>query len=290
VTIPISTPTDFDFLECVNAHGWRALAPFRWDEDANALERVEAFDDEVLLLRIRDANGSIEVELIGNAPEPEVVRRVRSMLQLDLPMDAFHRYCANHPELSHIPGLRQGRLLIGPTLFEDVLKVIATTNTTWSQTKGMIQRIVDAFGTPLSTDPARHAFPSPNQIASVPLEQFAEAARMGYRNAAVHKTATEIAEGRLDLESWRDPSIPSIDLTKRLLSLPGIGPYAASCLMIYLGRYDRVNVDSWARMMVKKELGRPVTDKEVHAFFEPYGEWKALVYHFYKWKVAEPEY
>jgi hypothetical protein len=60
--------------------------------------------------------------------------------------------------------------------------------------------------------------------------------------------------------------------------------------MIYSGRYDRVNVDSWARMMVGKELGRSVTDKEVHAFFEPYGEWKALVYHFYNWRQAEPDY
>jgi 3-methyladenine DNA glycosylase/8-oxoguanine DNA glycosylase len=113
---------------------------------------------------------------------------------------------------------------------------------------------------------------------------------MGYRDSAVHRVATDIAEGRLDLESWSEPEIASADLYKQLLSLPGVGPYAASCLMIYLGRYDRVNVDSWARMMVGKELGRPVSDKEAHAFFEPYGQWKALVYHFYKWKEAEPEY
>ena len=60
--------------------------------------------------------------------------------------------------------------------------------------------------------------------------------------------------------------------------------------MIYLGRYDRVNVDSWARTMVGKELGRPVMDKQAHAFFEPYGEWKALVYHFYKWREDPPAY
>ena len=110
---------------------------------------------------------------------------------------------------------------------------------------------------------------------------------MGYRSASVHKIATDIAEGRLDLESWSDPSIPSDDLYKRLLSLPGIGPYAASCLLIYLGRYDRVNIDSWARTLVGKELGRKVTDKEVHEFFEQYGKWRALVYQFYPWRKDE---
>ena len=61
-------------------------------------------------------------------------------------------------------------------------------------------------------------------------------------------------------------------------------PYAASCLMIYLGRYERVNVNSWARTLVGQELGRTVTDKEAHSFFEEYGKWKALVYHFYPWR------
>lgn len=171
-----------------------------------------------------------------------------------------------------------------------IIKVVTTTNTTWTQTVGMVARIVDAFGTPLPSDPTRRAFPQPDQIAGVTLEEFSAKARLGYRNRSVHRLAGDVAAGRLDLESWDDPAIPPADLYKRLLTLPGIGPYAAACLMIYLGRYDRLNVDSWARMMVGRELGRPVTDKDAHAFFEPYGEWKALVYHFYKWREGIPEY
>ena len=60
--------------------------------------------------------------------------------------------------------------------------------------------------------------------------------------------------------------------------------------MIYLGHLGTVNVDSWARMMVSKELGRPVSDKDVHAFFEPFGEWQALAYHYYPWAGEEPAY
>jgi 3-methyladenine DNA glycosylase/8-oxoguanine DNA glycosylase len=148
----------------------------------------------------------------------------------------------------------------------------------------MVSRIVQAFGSRLPSNPDQKAFPTPKQIASVSLEEFSDKAKMGYRNVHVHKIATDIVSGALDLESWQDQSIPSADLYKHLLSLPGIGPYAASCLLIYLGHYDCVNVDSWARTLVSRELGKPVNDKEVHAFFEPYGKWKALVYHFYPWK------
>jgi len=231
---------------------------------------MEAFGDGVarrMTMAQRGANLAVVVD--GDVDEHAVLSRVRRMLQIDIPMGEFHAFCAGHPELEHIPGLRQGRLLRCPTLFEDVVKVITTTNTTWTQTIAMVDRIVEAFGT-VGPDGGR-AFPLPEQIAGAPLDDFAGKARLGYRNTAVHRIATDGAEGRLDLEALEDPALPAADLYKRFLALPGVGPYAASCLMVYVGRYERVNVDSWARMMVGKELGRSVTDADVHAFFEPYG-------------------
>ena len=291
MTIQIPTPNDFDFVECIDSHGWRSLLPFSWDGSSGVLERVEEFGHaNIARLRLSGGQGFVTVDVIGAAPESDVIRRVRHILQLDLAMDQFHLFCAQHPSLKHIPARRQGRMLRSPTVFEDTLKVITTTNTTWSQTKGMVSRMVEAFGSKVAGDMEQRAFPRPERIAAMSLEEFSKCARLGYRNAAVYGIASDIAQEKLDLESLADPAIPSADLYKRLLQLPGVGPYAASCLMIYLGRYDRVNVDSWARMMVGKELGRPVSDKEAHAFFEPYGEWKALVYHFYKWREAAPDY
>ena len=203
------------------------------------------------------------------------------MLQLDLPLDDFHAYCRTRPELEHIVDCRRGRMLRCPTLFEDCLKVIATVNTTWAQTIAMTGRLVEHFGTPLPGDHARRTFPTPAQIAAVPLYDFAARARMGYRSAYVHAIATSITEGRLDLEAWQDEALTADELRARLLSLPGIGPYGAACLMLYLGKPEHVNADSWARMLLGKELGRPVSDKEVRDFFADYGEWRGLVYNFY---------
>ncbi len=152
----------------------------------------------------------------------------------------------------------------------------------------MTARIVNAYGSPWPNDPARRAFPTPAQIAAVPFEDFAATAKLGYRNAAVYELAVAISTNQLDLEALRDPGLDTPGLWKRLLALRGVGPYAASCLMIYLGRYGRVNVDSWARTLVAKESGRAVTDKDVHDFFAPYGEWQALAYHFFPWREEEP--
>ena len=290
--ITVAVPADFDFRECVDSHGWRSLAPFSWDPETGVLERAQVFSGgDVGIVRVSESeSGELIIAINIDVQESELSGWVRRMLQLDLPLERFYSFCAGEPKLRHVPSLKQGRLLRSPSLFEDVVKVIATTNTTWAQTRAMVARIVSNFGSPVPGDPLRRAFPTPEQIANVPLENFGAAAKLGYRNTSVHRIAVEITNGRLDLESLQDPVLPAEELYRKLMGLPGIGPYAASCLMIYLGRYDRVNVDSWARMMVGKELGRKVTDSEVHAFFEPFGEWKALAYHFYPWREDGPAY
>lgn len=290
--IPIPVPLDFSFHETLAAHGWRRLAPFVWHESTQKLERVEELDSgNAVLLRISATEGEVLVNVEGDGDEGDgdegdVTRRVRRMLQLDLPLSAFHAYCASHLELAHVAACKQGRMLRCPTLHEDAVKVIATSNTTWAQTIAMTARLVEHFGAPLPQDSARHAFPTAHRIAAVPFEEFAVKARMGYRNAYVYSLATAIASGQLDLEGWQGENLTAGELRKRLLSLPGIGPYGAACLMLYLGKPEHVNADSWARTLLSKELGCRVTDKDVHDFFAAHGEWRGLVYNFYPWKAS----
>lgn len=288
----LPTPTDFSFQETVSAHGWRRLAPFVWNETDRTLERVEELPTGVVLIQMSSAEKGVQVkvqneELEEKATEKEIVRRVRRMLQIDLSLEEFHAYCRTSPSLSHIAECRRGRMLRSPTLYEDALKVIATSNTTWAQTIAMTGRLVQHFGTSLPQFPERRAFPTPERIAAVSFEEFAAKARMGYRNQFVYRLSAAVASGELDLEGWQSADWPAAELRKRLLSLQGIGPYGAACLMLYLGQPEHVNADSVARAALSQELGRPVTDKEVHAFFAPHGAWRGLVYNFYPWTQAK---
>ena len=276
----IPVPSDFSFHETLSAHGWRRLLPFVWHEGTQTLERTEETPDgSVVLLRMRDADGVLQVDIEGEADEAEMSTRIRRMLQLDLPIADFHAYCRTVPHLTSLVENRQGRMLRSPTLWEDTVKVIATTNTTWAQTITMSARLIEQFGA------EGRGFPTPQRIASVSAEEFAAKARMGYRSAYVYKIATAIAEGSLDLEAYQDPSLTAFQLRKDLIALPGIGPYGSACLMLYLGRPENVNSDSVARSQLSRELGRPVTDREVHTFFEVHGQWCGLIYTFYPWRA-----
>jgi 3-methyladenine DNA glycosylase/8-oxoguanine DNA glycosylase len=62
-----------------------------------------------------------------------------------------------------------------------------------------------------------------------------------------------------------------------------VGEYAAANLLMLLGRYDFVPVDSWALKMVSHEWhsGEPVGRAGVEAAFKHWGEWKGLAYWFW---------
>jgi N-glycosylase/DNA lyase len=155
----------------------------------------------------------------------------------------------------------------------------------------MVARIVAGFGEPFPSGGSR-AFPTPGAIAAVDPETFAATARAGYRAPYLHRTACDIAAGRLDLEQYRQQAgiLETRALMKELQRLPGVGPYAAAHLALLLGSYGYIPVDSWARDLVRRYFrqGAPVTDREVHAYFAHYGRWQALAFRCWDWRLDEP--
>jgi 3-methyladenine DNA glycosylase/8-oxoguanine DNA glycosylase len=88
-----------------------------------------------------------------------------------------------------------------------------------------------------------------------------------------------VAEGRLDLEALNDPELSDDEAAERLLALPGVGPYACAHVMMLLGRYGRLVLDSWTRPKYRLVTGRPrVTDKGIEKAFRRYREYAGLAF------------
>jgi 3-methyladenine DNA glycosylase/8-oxoguanine DNA glycosylase len=109
--------------------------------------------------------------------------------------------------------------------------------------------------------------------------------RVGYRASAIHQLGVRVATGELDLESLKTSTRPTLELRKQLLTLNGVGPYAAANLLMILGRTDFIPIDSYALKMVSHEWykGKPVTAREVEKRFEKWGEFKGLAFWFWDW-------
>ena len=139
-------------------------------------------------------------------------------------------------------------MLRSPTLFEDVVRTILTTNTLWAATKRMCLNLVEQFGQPLETQagedfaavlhPLQRAFPTPERLAATDEAALREQTRLGYRAPYILALAREVASGALDLEALKHSHLPTPELRKRLLAIKGIGGYAVAVLLMILGRYD----------------------------------------------------
>ena len=151
-----------------------------------------------------------------------------------------------------------------PTVFEDVIKMICTTNCTWSQTTAMVKRLVENYG---ASDPvAGRSFPRPSAMAADTLASFDRKIRAGYRSAYLHQIAKDAASGKIDLESLRTEQLDGEELHRRLRTFPGVGPYAAAGLGLLLGSYDRLALDTACRKMFAERHRRNAAedDRDLH--------------------------
>jgi 3-methyladenine DNA glycosylase/8-oxoguanine DNA glycosylase len=293
--LTVSARPPFSLSAVVGSHGWVRLAPFARDPDTGALVRVEQLDSgQVVALRIEEeadpggAGSGVSVATEASLTEAEgqeVADKVGWMMGLDQDLTPFYDLAREEPKLARMEERAQGRLLRSPTLFEDVVKTILTTNTAWNGTIRMAEALVTLYGAPLPGDPERRTFPTPGRLAATGEEALRAEARLGYRAPYVLALARDVASGELDLEALKDSDRPAAELRKRLLALKGVGGYAAANLLMILGRYDYVPVDSWALKMVSREWygGEPVGQAEVEAAFERWGQWKGLAYWFWDW-------
>lgn len=299
----VPTPPGFDLRATLTSHGWVRLSPFGHDEAFSVLDRtLRLGDGSVVDLEISgggkkegaaarrerqvaiSSGGSdglvVAVEAPGIEPGPgrreEIRRAVGRVFALDMDLAPFYTLVRDDPRYEWVEPGGEGRLLRSPSVWEDLAKILLTTNTTWAGTRGMVGRLTE-LGDP--GPGGGRAFPPPARVAELSPGALDEHVRAGYRSPYLHELARGIAAGDTDVESWEDPALPAEELYRRVSSLRGFGPYAAGTALKLLGRFDRLALDSVARSTFAAEFneGRPATDAEIRAHYEKWGEWRGLV-------------
>ncbi len=283
-----------DLRRTLASHGFVDLPPMRPAEDYRSLEiTLPAGRGRPRTVRIhegRRGHGAISVP--GPALPPARAERllsaVRHVLRLDADLSGFYALAAQDPDLAWTT-TGAGRMVQAPTVFEDVVKTVCTTNCAWSATVRMVNAIVEHLGEPAddapTTGPHGRAFPTPERMADAGEAFFRDVARAGYRGSYLVSLARSVAAGELDLETLGVSSsedLPDDELEARLLALPGVGPYAAAHVMMTLGRTSRLILDSWTRPTYARKAGRrAVSDEAIRRRFRRYGRYAGLAFWLY---------
>jgi 3-methyladenine DNA glycosylase/8-oxoguanine DNA glycosylase len=274
-----------DLTRTLASHGVATLPPQLVEPAAGTLETTLALPDgHARTIRIRPGRaGQAAVEVLGDAPpagaDGHLLATARRLLNLDQDLSRFYAKAAADPALAWVAS-GAGRMLRSPTVFEDVVKTICTTNCSWSATIRMVTRIVADLGDPAPD--GRRAFPAPSAMAGAGEAFYRDQARAGYRGGYLLRLASDVADGRLDLERLRDPGLPDPEVWQRLLALPGVGPYAAAHVMLTsLGRYRQLIFDSWTRPTYAKLNGRKASDRGIERRFRKFGDYAGLAFWLY---------
>jgi N-glycosylase/DNA lyase len=258
-----------DFRRTLASHGVAELLPNRIDEQAWTFETTLALGGRARTVRLSQRRPGY-AEFAGPKSLLDVVRH---MLRLDEDLSRFYAMVDGDAELGWVTA-GAGRMLRSPTVFEDVVKTVCTTNCAWSGTVRMVTALVEQLGVEGRT------FPSPEAMASAGDDFYRDGARAGYRGPYLRAIASSVAEGTLDLEELDGRSdLPDTEVAERLLALPGVGPYAAAHIMMLLGRYGRLILDSWTRPKYSSlTSGRKISDRTIERRFRRYKDFSGLAF------------
>ncbi len=280
----IPAPSDISFPATVYSHGWCALEPFSVIEEPFSLSYSTLIGELPVDIKIAEqADGNLSVHIQSDntltaGRRKECTALIRSMLRLDEPFDAFYYIVSRTPGLQWIKKSRAGRMLRCGTFFEDLIKVICTTNCSWALTTSMVKNLCRILGE--ETPSGKKTFPSPDTIAAQSESFLRKEIRAGYRAPYILELSEQIASGKIDVEQFRGSEKTTDELYRDLISLKGVGPYAAESLLKLIGRYDHLALDSWTRKKYYElyHNGRRVTDRTIVKRYGKYGEWAGLVF------------
>ncbi|MCX6122643.1 MAG: hypothetical protein NTX44_13620 [Ignavibacteriales bacterium] len=281
--ITLDAPKDFDFWRTVYSHGWCSLRPFNVDKEHRALNRILTLTNGSLVLceisEKKESLLNIKTEsalLLTVAHRSEVIGQIGSCLRLTEDFSDFYRETRRYPNYRWIAKIKAGRMLRSPSVFEDVVKMICTTNCSWAFTEIMTNNLVEKLGE--SFDHGLKSFPSPEALAGTTDQFLRKHIKAGYRSPYLLEFAEKVASGSLDIECWRSSELSTEALFKELRSIKGVGAYSAGNMLKLLGRYDYLGLDSWGRAQYFKMYhnGRIVSDRTIERRYT--GKWRGLFF------------
>ena len=159
-----------------------------------------------------------------------------------------------------------GRFLRCSTFYEDYVKTVCTVHATWASTKRMVSSLVNGL--------SNGTFPTPVQVLDCGEQSMRKDLRLGFRSRVLAESSRLMLEsGTIDERGDLKSSAVAFD---DLLKLRGVGDYTANHVMMLLGDFSRIPVDSEVTRFCRERYG--IGPKDVDAFFHRWGQYRFLGY------------
>ena len=153
----------------------------------------------------------------------------------DMILSRLKKFEVLGPALDYGRGVR----LLRQPLFEVIVSFIISANNNIPRIQNSVNKIAEKFG---EKRPWGYSFPNVERLAEASVEDFTRFG-CGYRAPYLVDTISRLNTTTL-LEDL--PKMGTAEARKTLLSLKGVGPKVADCILLFgLGKYDVFPVDTW---------------------------------------------
>lgn len=191
-----------------------------------------------------------ELFLEGDSGE-DALARWRSYLDLDTDYEAIRsELLAIEPRLSSAAERCGSVRILRQETWEALCCFVVSQNNNISRIRGIVERLCKLCAEP--AEGGGYAFPKAEKVAELSVEQLREIG-CGYRAEYIIAVARAVSSGEFDIEQLR--GIPVDEARKQLVSLHGVGPKVADCVLLFgLHRLDCFPVDVWIKRALEGEF------------------------------------
>lgn len=135
--------------------------------------------------------------------------------------------------------------------FETIISYVISANNNIPRISKSVTEISRRFGKEIEFEGEKYyLFPRPEELSSVTIDEYRECG-VGFRDKYIYNIVKKINSGEIDLEKMQQ--MDTSDLRALLLTLMGIGPKVADCILLFsCSKQEVFPIDVWVERVMKK--------------------------------------
>ena len=148
--------------------------------------------------------------------------------------------------------------------YQTIFSFIVSQNNNIKRIKKILNNISQNYGS-YNKEYNMYTFPTLDQLKNVTQDDFSKLGA-GYRSQYLEKAVASLSREDFDIENLK--ALDTDNLKKKLLSLYGVGPKVADCILFFgFNRTDVFPVDTWIRKGYSMFCSDKKTDEQISKYF-----------------------
>lgn len=220
---------------------------FRWkkQEDGNY---IGVFQNNVL--NVKEENENIIFRGICNGKIEDIVNSYFDIgtdySDIKRKLSKIDNYLAKSIEYGN--GIR----ILKQDLWEVIISFIISANNNIPRIQKIIERLSKQYGTKIIYEEVEYyTFPTKEQLSKASIDDLRKLG-LGFRDKYIYETTKKFINNEVDLEQLEKMEDVN-EIRKILLTLPGVGPKVADCIMLFgMHRFSVFPIDVWVRRVMNE--------------------------------------